>query len=91
MTEHIIAPFSDEQVEALNKYQREAPFHPFTCANRGDGNHVEHAGHSDLGMLTATNEGWVCSDCDYTQLWAHAFMAQPWPPTARIPGVTPSD
>jgi len=25
--------------------------------------------------LFATEAGWVCLDCDYTQNWAHSYMA----------------
>lgn len=44
-------------------------FHPYTCGNRGDGNHVEFGG--DLGMLIPTVNGWICPCCDYTQNWSH--------------------
>lgn len=70
----INAPWTDEQVSALNNFQRAGKMHPFTCANRGDGSHREHNG--DLGGLEATPEGWVCVSCDYTQTWAHDLMAQ---------------
>ena len=43
--------------------------HPYTCANRGDGNH--RAIGSDLGMLIPTINGWICPFCDYTQDWRH--------------------
>ena len=32
----ITAPFTPEQVKALNYYQASGVFHPFTCANQGD-------------------------------------------------------
>lgn len=38
--EKIIAPFSKEQCDILNKYQEKGMFHPFTCANDGDRKHV---------------------------------------------------
>lgn len=66
------APFTAEQVDALNAYQNAGRMHPFTCPNRGDGLHRVTA---DLGALVATVDGWVCPDCDYTQGWAHGFMA----------------
>jgi hypothetical protein len=28
----IIAPWSTDQVDALNRFQRDSMFHPFTCA-----------------------------------------------------------
>lgn len=59
------APWTDEQVAALNLYQQRGEMHPFTCGICG-------------AMLYATNNGWVCDDpkCGYTQTWAHDFMAQ---------------
>ena len=66
MQDKITTPFTEEQVEALNAYQEEGRFHPFTCGN--DSRHRN---------LVATPEGWRCPDCDYTQNWAHGFMAQP--------------
>ena len=40
-------------------------FHPYTCENRGDGNHLEVGG--DKGILVPTVNGWICPSCDYTQ------------------------
>lgn len=63
----IDAPFSDQQVENLNRFQKFGMFHGFTCGKE----------HGDPRTLVATNAGWVCSHdgCDYTQKWAHASMA----------------
>lgn len=75
----ISAPFTPEQVEALNKFQQRQNFHPFTCGNRGDPPHqedMERLGLTDLGLLKATPLGWVCHSCAYTQTWAHGFMAE---------------
>lgn len=58
--EHVSSPFTDEQVVKLNEYQTFQKFHPYTCGN--DSTHKP---------LVATNNGWVCLDCDYTQDWAH--------------------
>ena len=81
----VSAPFTPEQVVELWKYQLGEkkfghfpflyPGHPFTCANRGDGQHREIG--SDLGMLIPTTKGWVCPFCNYVQSWAHAFMCIP--------------
>lgn len=62
----IRAPFTDEQIEALNAFQECRCYHPFTCGN--DSRHRD---------LIATKDGWICLDCDYTQQWAHGFMATP--------------
>jgi hypothetical protein len=72
----IFAPFTVEQVEALNRYQQEQWMHPFTCGNRDEG-HGELWG--DTGTLIATVRGWVCLFCDCTQEWAYAFMAEASP------------
>lgn len=57
----IHAPWSEAQVAALNAYQHDDRFHPFTCGN----------GH---GQLVAKADGWQCDACDYRQSWAHDFM-----------------
>lgn len=62
------APFTDEQVENLNRIQNFGMFHGFTCGND----------HDDPRRLVATRAGWVCINegCNYTQTWAHQFMAE---------------
>lgn len=69
MTETIHTPWTDEQVAALNAFQRAGAMHPFTCGA------LHESGQSPV--LAATSAGWVCPDvkCEYTQDWAHAFMA----------------
>lgn len=64
----IKAPFTAEQVDALNRYQRLGYVHEFTCAEAHDG--ADRA-------LYATREGWRCPHCDYRQDWAHAAMLNP--------------
>ena len=71
--------FNAKQVEKLHRYQfgpwtHNMCMHPFTCPNRGDGNHFDNG--SDLGALIPTTRGWICQSCDYTQGWAHQFMMQ---------------
>lgn len=68
----ITAPWTGEQVNALNAYQTSGAMHPFTCGNR------PHEGDAEA-VLQATSDGWVCTTatCGYTQDWAHAFMADP--------------
>lgn len=61
----IFAPWTAEQVDALNRFQHASAVHPFTC--------VGHEGGGDR-TLVATRKGWICCHCDYTQHWAHAFM-----------------
>jgi hypothetical protein len=68
----LAAPWTADQVDNLNRYQRLAAYHPFTCGRRD-----EHP--DDPGVLVATPEGWDCpaDGCDYRQGWAHPFMAAP--------------
>jgi len=62
----IRTPFTPEQVKALNERQKDDTRHPYTCPNRGDGNHLDDG----EGVLVATTAGWVCLWCDYRQIWA---------------------
>ena len=80
----IKAPFTKEQVENLNKYQKSNLFHPFTCCSPENISECLRAtkeingefikGTSD-GKLIATEDGWVCPCGKYKQNWAHKFMA----------------
>lgn len=89
MTDRIRAPWSSEQVDALNRFQQEGGMHPFTCG-------YEHPAHPNP-ILQATRNGWRCyvTGCDYEQDWAHAFMADPnaWPrfPFGERHGPTPQE
>lgn len=67
----ITAPFTDDQVEALNKYQTGTSFHPFTCCSYDD---CKRGSQDDQGILIASNEGWVCPCGKWKQNWAWAFM-----------------
>lgn len=64
--------WTDQQVACLNAYQEHGRYHPFTCPNRGAPGHQVRFG--DLGALVATQDGWLCPGCSYTQDWAHDFM-----------------
>jgi hypothetical protein len=65
------APWTPEQVENLNAYQKSGKMHPFTCEYRSD--HYS----ADEGILVATPSGWECpyEHCTYMQFWAHDWMA----------------
>jgi len=67
------APWTQEQVDRLNEFQRSGKFHPFTCGgNRTDEKHLDGE-----GVLVATVNGWMCPYCDYRQDWVHQFMLEP--------------
>lgn len=66
------APFTPGEVTSLNGYQDAGVMHPFTC---GSGQRCEPTHDAQGGTLTATIAGWVCPYCDYTQDWAHEWMA----------------
>jgi hypothetical protein len=59
------APWSGEEVDALNRYQRRDDVHEFTCPQDHDG--------ADPSLV-ATRQGWICPHCDYRQDWAHRAM-----------------
>jgi hypothetical protein len=61
------APWTAEQVDKLNKFQRLGFIHPFTCPG--------HEGGGDRDLV-ATRGGWICCHCGYRQDWAHIRMMQ---------------
>lgn len=63
--------FTPEEIQSLNDYQKSGMFHPFTC---GSGNRTDEYHLDGEGLLVATEDGWKCSYCKYTQNWAHDFM-----------------
>lgn len=70
------APFTDEQVAELHRWQITPWVHPFTCGNFSlhEGYHVNLVPH---------REGWFCPDdrCDFVQVWCYSFMADGSLPT----------
>lgn len=73
--EQVWAPFTPDQVMSLNEFQASGLMHPFTCPHRREGAHLEYTSDFPEDVLHATVDGWVCTVCDYTQSWAHLFMA----------------
>lgn len=82
MSDRITAPWTDDQIAALNSFQRAGVMHPFTCGNDG---------HRMRPTLVAELDGWRCPDesCDYRQTWAHGFMADPTA-LAALPQLIPT-
>lgn len=62
----IYAPWTQKEVDALNRYQKSGVMHPFTCSEE----------HGKEAVLEATIDGWICPIplCYYTQNWAFDFM-----------------
>lgn len=62
----LYAPWTDDQVSALNRWQHFPLVHPFTC------------GRCDCKEpLIARTSGWYCQSCGGEQKWALALMAEP--------------
>lgn len=78
--DRVRAPFTAEQVQRLNERQCHVegpcapPFHPFTCPQRGMGNHSNAGG--DQGLLIATESGWECPTCGFKQDYAYRAMVE---------------
>lgn len=77
------APFTQEQADALNKYQKSGQFHPFTCIGRPylpSGKQVRLERSREVcpndGLLIATKDGWVCPCGDCVQDWCWDFMVK---------------
>ncbi len=64
--DQVKAPFTKEEAEKLNQYQKLGFLHEFTCPNK----------HPDRTLIAKEGAGWYCPHCDYTQNWAHAFMLE---------------
>lgn len=55
------APWTQEQVDNINRYQKSGVFHEFTCPG-------------DSSSLIATKTGLICEWCDFEQNWVNDFM-----------------
>jgi hypothetical protein len=73
----IKAPWTQEQVDGLNRFQVCPWVHPFTCPDDHD---LGGMSQPVKAVLAARPEGWVCPLCGYTQDWAHDFMVKGAPP-----------
>lgn len=62
----LTAPWTPDQVAALNRFQTSGFVHEFTCGN-------DHAGDR---VLVAHADGWHCPSCAYVQNWAHRMMLE---------------
>lgn len=72
MADEIHAPWTPEQVQAINRHQAAAEY-PLICSRTRDR-------HGGLRMvLIARRDGMRCSDpsCDYQQSWVRGYMADP--------------
>lgn len=78
MPDIILAPWTVEQVEALNRFQSDESGMPAFVCGRGHPDNVQ--------PMLAETDGFRCAVCDYRQDWAHDFMANPdaWYAPAQI-------
>lgn len=73
------APWTADQVVALEAWQACGWVHPYTCGNDHDGDR----------RLVATADGWRCLICDYTQDWCWVGMLNGPPPSPFPDGPSP--
>ena len=74
----IRAPWTPEQVEALNRYQNDQSKEALTCGSVSAHSldpKYPHMGYEGR-VLVAKKDGWHCPSCSYRQDWAHDFMAE---------------
>lgn len=72
----IRAPWTPEQVAALESWQSNDMIHPYTCRNRSE------ATHPDDAVLVPSKDGWSCPYCDFFQGWA--INPIPLPPKETV-------
>jgi hypothetical protein len=60
------APFTEQEVDRINAFQRCDRVHPFTCGNSA----------CKSRELVATRDGMDCPVCGSRQRWVHEFMAE---------------
>lgn len=65
MSDHVIAPWTPEQVDHLNTWQTHSGMHPMTCG-------YDHPDRPRPNLI-ATVHGWRCLYDDYQQDWTPAF------------------
>lgn len=68
--------FTPEEIKALEKFQNDRSVHPFTCCGPSDILECERNKGISEGILTPTENGWICPCGKYTQNWAHSFMKE---------------
>jgi hypothetical protein len=78
----ITAPWTIEQVDTLNHYQRTEFVHPYKCPMHDGGDHI----------LVATRKGWICPHCAFTQDWASELMLETLvDPREELAKIAPED
>lgn len=66
----IQAPFTVDEVQALERRQADERCHPYTCnASHGTHSACKLDSHPDTARLIPTTYGWVCQYCNYKQEW----------------------
>lgn len=72
--ERVKAPWNDDQLKNLNRFQKIGIMHPFTCCSPEEIHECERRSGKNDGLLTATTNGWVCPCGKYTQDWCYPGM-----------------
>ena len=67
------APFTQEQIDKLNEYQKSGRFHPYTCDRKSPNCETKliPKDYSKDGILIAMEDSWICPCGEYKQNWAH--------------------
>lgn len=62
-----IEGINEEKIDLLNEFQENGTFHPYTCMSAGDEDVCQRRLGENEGLLTATEDGWICPCGQYTQ------------------------
>lgn len=72
----IETPFTQEQVDNINKYQLRDDRHPFTCCSPEEIKECQRINGNNEGILIAEIDGLKCPCGKYTQDWVDDYMTK---------------
>lgn len=72
---NIEAPFTQEQVDCINRFQQSSQFHPFTCCG-DDIPECQRSSGENQGILIANTDGLICPCSKYKQDWVTEYMSK---------------
>lgn len=70
------APFTDNEVAAINVSQKSNYNHPFTCCSPDDVTECHRKLRTSEGIMIATNEGLICPCGNNKQDWVYYGMTK---------------